>query len=184
MSATSSNETPSTEGTSDEALAAAKAPAEEPAPLKTTANLPPRRWPPTVLSDLMTRKVICVQENEPIGDLEAWMTRFRFHHLPVVTAEMKLVGLITRTDFLHAVLGTTPDGKPTDKVDTHTLAGTIMRRDVVTGTPDTALTMSCRVMLQEKLGCLPIILEDTTLVGIVTQADLVRLAVELLEKQA
>lgn len=165
-------------------LPASARPPADPQPLKTTSNLPPRRWPPSALADLMTRKIITVQENEPIGDLEEWMARFRFHHLPVVTAEMKLVGLITRTDFLHALLGTTPDGKPADRVDAHTKAGVIMRRNVITGTPDTALTMACNVMLQEKLGCLPIILEDATLVGIVTQADLMRLAVDLLEKRA
>ena len=159
-------------------------PADEPAPLRTTSNLPARAWPPRTLADLMTRKVITVEESEPVGDLETWMSRFSFHHLPVVTAEMKLVGLITRTDFLHAALGTAPDGEATEKVDTATKAGAIMRRNVVTGTPDTALPMACRVMLQEKLSCLPIILEDATLVGIVTSTDLVRLAAELLEKQA
>lgn len=155
---------------------------DDPAPLKTTSNLPARVWPPRALSDLMTRKVIAVREDEPIGELEAWMNRFSFHHLPVVTSEMKLIGLITRTDFLHAALGTTPDGKPVEKAGPDTLAGSIMRRNVVTGTPDTPLVMACRVMLQEKLSCLPIILEDTTLVGIVTQTDLVRLAADLLEK--
>lgn len=152
--------------------------------LKTTPNLPARAWPPSTLGDLMTRKVITVQEDEPVGDLEAWMARFRFHHLPVVTSELKLIGLITRTDFLHALLGITPTGAPTDKVGPETKAGTIMRRNVVTGTPATPLVMACRVMLQQKLGCLPIVLKDTTLVGIVTQADLVRLAADLLEKPA
>jgi CBS domain-containing protein len=155
----------------------------EATPLLTTSDLPSRSFPPRVLSDLMTRKVITVSENDAIGDLETWMKRFRFHHLPVVTAEMKLAGLITRSDLLHASLGAGPDGKPMEKAGPDTFAGAIMRRGVVTGTPDTSLTMACRVMLQEKLGCLPIVLENGTLVGIVTRTDLVRLAVHLLERQ-
>lgn len=151
--------------------------------LKTTSNLPPRAFPPKTLADLMTRQIITAKESEPVGDLEAWMSRWRFHHLPVVTADMKLVGLITRTDFLHAALGTTAEGKPIERSTDATPASAIMRRNVVTGTPDTPLTMACRVMLAEGLGCLPIVLEDATLVGIVTRTDFVHLAVDLLEKQ-
>lgn len=148
--------------------------------LKTTSNLPPRGFPPKTLADVMTRKIITVKESEPVGELEAWMSRFHFHHLPVVTSEMKLVGLITRTDFLHAALGLTVDGKPAEKATDKTPASAIMRRGVVTGTPDTSLAMACQVMLSEGLGCLPIVLEDATLVGIVTRTDLVKLAVDLL----
>jgi CBS domain-containing membrane protein len=156
---------------------------EEPEPLSVTHGIAARVWPPKVVGDLMSRKVITVEEHEPIGDLEAWMKRFRFHHLPVVTTGMKLVGLITRTDFLHAALGTTPDGKSVEKVDEKTPAGMIMRKNVVTGTPDAPLTTACRVMLSEKLGCFPIILEDGTLVGIVTHTDFARLALAMLERK-
>jgi CBS domain-containing protein len=153
-----------------------------PAPLS-VANLPPRTWPPRTVGDLMTRKVITVQENEPIGDLEGWMARFRFHHLPVVGAGVKLVGLITRIDFLHAALGTAPDGKPTVKADAGTPAYAVMNKNVVTARLDSPLVTALQVMIHEKLGCLPVVLDDNTLVGIVTQTDFNRLALELLNQQ-
>jgi CBS domain-containing protein len=156
---------------------------EPPAPMSVTSNMPPRAWPPKLIADLMTRKVITVGEHEPIGELEAWMNRFRFHHLPVVGEGMTLVGLITRADYLHAALGVGPDGKPVEKASAATLAGAIMRRNVVTAKLDAELTTACRVMLQEKLGCLPVVLEDNTLVGIVTESDFVRVALHVLEQQ-
>ncbi len=152
------------------------------APLSVTGHLPAAVWPPTTVADLMTRQVITLNENEPISDLEGWMKRFRFRHLPVVDASMKLVGLITMTDLLHALLGVSTSGKPIEKATEATLAGAIMRRNVVTGQPDAPLATACRVMMHEKLGCLPIILEDTTLVGIVTETDFIRLSLELLER--
>jgi CBS domain-containing protein len=151
-------------------------------PLNVTSNLPPRAWPPKTVADLMSRKVITLVENEPIGDLEGWMKRFRFRHLPVVDASMKLVGLITLTDLLHATLGIGRDGKPIEKVHAKTPASEIMRKNVVTGHPDAPATTACRVMIQERFGCLPIILDDNTLVGIVTQTDFTRLALEMLER--
>lgn len=152
------------------------------AAFSSTANLPEATWPPTKLADLMTRKLITVGEHEPVGDLEAWMARFRFHHLPVVDAAGKLVGLITQTDYLHARLGTAPDGHTLEPVYAGTLAGAIMRRNVVCARTDDTLDMACQVMLREKLGCMPVVLDDKTLVGIVTTTDFVRLAYALLER--
>lgn len=147
-----------------------------------TGHLPAALWPPKTVADLMTRKVITLRQDEPIGDLEAWMDKFQFHHLPVVDPTGKLVGLISHTDLLHAALGVSPGGKPIEKAGPGTLASAIMRRNVVTGQPDAPITTACRVMLHEKLGCLPIILQDTTLVGIVTGTDFTRLSLELLER--
>lgn len=156
--------------------------ATDPQPMSVTSNLPPRAWPPKVVADLMTRKLITVQEDEPIGELETWMDRFRFRHLPIVGAGGKLVGLITRTDFLHAALGKGPDGKDIAQVTPETKASAIMRHGVVTAKPDAELTTALRVMLAEKLGCLPVINEDGTLVGIVTETDFARLSLEVLER--
>ena len=158
-------------------------PAEsEAAPVSVSGRLPAANWPPNNLADLMTRQVITLNEKEPIGDLEGWMKRFRFRHLPVVDENKKLVGLISLTDLLHAFLGVSPVGAPIEKASETTLAGSIMRRGVVTGDPNTPLATACRVMIHEKLGCLPIVLEDSTLVGIVTETDFVRLTHELLER--
>lgn len=157
--------------------------AEAPSPFSTRSDLPPRNSPPVVLGDLMSRQLIAVNEDEPIGDLEASMDRFRFHHLLVVR-EGKLVGLITRTDYLHALLGVRPDGQPlAEKVDAKTKAGTVMRRGIITGKMGTPILTACRVLLQEKLGCIPIVLDDGTLVGIVTESDFARLAVTVLDKR-
>ena len=155
---------------------------DAPAPLS-VSNLPPRVWPPKTVGDLMTRKVITMQENEPLGDLEGWMKRFSFRHLPVVGAGVKLVGLITRVDFLHAALGTAPDGTPTAQADASTPAYAVMNKNVVTAHVDSPLVTALQVMLHEKLGCLPVVHDDNTLVGIITETDFNRLALELLERQ-
>ena len=154
---------------------------QAPAPLS-VSSLPPRIWPRKTVGDVMTRKVITVQEHEPLGDLEQWMARFRFGHLPVVGAGVKLVGLITRTDYLHAALGIGPNGKPTTKASESTPAYAMMNKNVVTAHVDSPLVTALQVMLHEKLGCLPVVQDDNTLVGIITQTDFNRLALELLER--
>lgn len=157
---------------------------EAPKPLDIISEVPPPVWPPKVVGDLMTRRVIAIQQDDPIGELELWMQRFRFRHLPVVGEGMKLVGLISLTDLLHAELGVLPDGETTARVDATTRAGAIMRKNVVVARVDSPLETACRVMLKEKLACLPVVLEDERLVGIVTTTDFVRLALALLEAQS
>lgn len=155
--------------------------ASNPEPVAITSNLPQRSWPPTIVADLMTRKIITLRPDEPVGDLESGMKRLRFRHLPVVDADMKLVGLITRTDYLHALLGVAPDGSAIPKANANTLAGDIMSKNVVTAKAEYPLTTACRAMISEKLGCLPVITEDNTLVGILTETDFARLALALME---
>ncbi len=153
-------------------------------PMNVTSTLPPANWPPKVVADWMTRKIITVEEHEPIGNLEECMQRFKFRHLPVVDSDMKFVGLISRTDLLHAELGKKPDGTEAPKFGGDTQAGVIMRKNVVIARIDSALLTACRVMLEKKLTCLPVVLEGGTLVGILTESDFVRLSLSLLAPKA
>jgi CBS domain-containing protein len=147
-------------------------------PLGITSNVPAPAWPPKVAADVMTRKIITLQKDEPIGNLEAHMEQFKFHHLPVVEQGMKLVGLISQTDLLHARLGKLPDGTEI-VVDASTPAGKVMRKNVVIARVDTPLGTAGRVMLDKNLTCLPVALEDGTLVGVLTKTDFLKVAVAL-----
>ena len=46
-----------------------------------------------------------------------------------------------------------------------------MIKDIITITPDTKIHESGRIMLEKKIGCLPVI-EDGALVGMVTESDI------------
>jgi len=55
-----------------------------------------------------------------------------------------------------------------------------MRKNVVFAQLDAPITTTARVMLDNRLPCIPVVLEDHTLVGILTEGDFVRLSLELL----
>jgi CBS domain-containing protein len=48
----------------------------------------------------------------------------------------------------------------------------VMSSDVITTSPDTPLVEAARVLMERKIGCLPVV-ENGHLVGIVTEADFV-----------
>ena len=56
----------------------------------------------------------------------------------------------------------------------------IMRTDLRTVGPDDALKDAARILLNHKYGCLPVV-KNGVLVGIITEADFLKLTIQLLE---
>ncbi|MBN1206621.1 MAG: CBS domain-containing protein [Myxococcaceae bacterium] len=127
------------------------------------------------VGELMTRDLITLKESQNLAVADELLRLHRIRHLPVVR-EGKLVGLITHRDLLKAASLKSPD--PTKNP---LWAADIMNREVRTVRPDMALREAVAVMLENKFGCLPVVGEDGKLLGILTEADLVRYAQHLIE---
>ena len=96
----------------------------------------------------------------------------------------KLVGLVTEGDLKRAEPSTLSD---TQEHFTEVMEGTqvmrIMIENLVTTTPDALVLEAARTLRKNKYGALPV-LEGETLVGILTDSDLIGALVTLLEREA
>jgi CBS domain-containing protein len=54
--------------------------------------------------------------------------------------------------------------------------GEVMTRDVVTIAADATLREAATLLLGRRIGCLPVVKPDRTLIGLVTETDLLRAA--------
>ncbi|WP_338866705.1 CBS domain-containing protein [Myxococcus stipitatus] len=128
-----------------------------------------------IVGELMTREVVTLKETQNLGKAEDLLSMHSIRHLPV-TRQGKLVGLVTHRDLLRAAAthASDPAAQPLWAAD-------IMTRDVTTVTPNDSLREAVAMMLRNKFGCLPVVSGDGTLVGILTEADLVRYAQHLIE---
>jgi len=154
-----------------------------PKPAVGQSLVPARKFPPETVGDVMTRKLIALTEQDTVENIQTGMQRFRFRHLPVVTKENKLIGLVTERDMIRAEAEAAAESDDSgDGLSKDTPVSEIMIRDILTTRPDTDLATAGKAILQKKIGCLPIILEDETLVGIVTASDFVKIVVQLLDK--
>ena len=91
-------------------------------------------------------------------------------HVPVVDADRKVVGIVTYRDLLRAFLEKGSDAA--------CLISDVMRKFVLTAGPDMEIESAAREMLENRIGCLPIVDSAGGLVGIVTEADFVRTIAE------
>ncbi|HEX9289312.1 MAG TPA: CBS domain-containing protein [Anaeromyxobacteraceae bacterium] len=123
------------------------------------------------VGDFMTRELVTIQESDDLALAEQMLRLGQIRHLPVVRAA-KLVGLITSRDLLRSAAS-----RPAKT----TLAHEVMTREPTTARPTTSLVHAARVMLASKFGCLPVCEEDGTLVGIITEADFVRFAADVVQ---
>jgi CBS domain-containing protein len=146
---------------------------------------PCQEWPLAQLADAggwarnyvkvehyMTTQLFTVREDELLKMIAFLMERNEIRHVPVEDDQHRLVGLVSYRSILRMVSDMGSEG---DKAATP--VKTIMEVDPVTVTPE-----AIDLMRKKGVSCLPV-LKDEKLVGLVTEADFMPIAYELLEKQ-
>ncbi len=133
------------------------------------------------VGDLMTTEVVTMTEDETLAHAQRCMARGRIRHLPVVR-DGRLVGLITHRDLLAASFSIFAEVETSEQRRIFATVPVVeaMHRDVVTVKPDLGVSQAARILLENKYGCLPVVDEESRLLGIVTEADFLRLTVHLL----
>jgi len=119
---------------------------------------------PRVLQ-IMERRVATIGEDAPIRDAAAKLLKGETNHLPVVNGDGVLVGIVTTYDISKAVVN---PGKGNDVRD-------IMRRKVVTTTPEEPVDVAIRKLEKYNISALPVVDKAMRVVGILTAMDLGKL---------
>ncbi len=133
---------------------------------------------PITVADIMTERVIYLREEDNLTIISEGMQRYHLRHLPVVSGD-RLIGIISHRDLLRLAVSSievnTPEGKVRQEtIDKKTFVATVMTRDPVTVSPDTPIWEAAEIIVNNKFGCLPVVDEDSNLVGIVTEHDFVK----------
>ena len=133
------------------------------------------------IRDIMTTPVTTVEPSDTVAFADELMKVERVRHLPVVDGDV-LVGLLSQRDVLSTGIPLIND--PSDEEDYEFKrkleVRTVMRGGVETIGPDADAIEAANTLLNQKIGCLPVVDERHHLIGIVTEADFVRLARDML----
>jgi CBS domain-containing membrane protein len=129
------------------------------------------------VKDLMATEVTSLKRNEKLSLADDLMNLGRIRHLPVLDDDGEtLVGIVSQRDLFRGALAQAIGyGQHARRKLLDTLqVKDVMTTDVTTTTPETSLVDAARVLMERKIGCLPV-LENGRLVGILTEGDFVAL---------
>jgi acetoin utilization protein AcuB len=133
-----------------------------------------------LVKDRMSAHPLTIDPEESVSNTHRYMQEQKVRHLPVVGKNGKMIGLVTEKDLLKAE----PSSATSLSMwEIHSLlmkvkVKSVMVRDVFTTSEDTPIEEAAHLMLEHKIGCLPV-LRDEQLVGIITESDIFRTLMEL-----
>ena len=124
--------------------------------------------------DIMTRDPIILGRNDTLDLAEDIMNLGRIRHMPVVD-EGNIVGIVSQRDLFRSALVTALGfGRKTQTAVIKTIKiKEIMTEHVITISPDASVKEAARVMIDKKIGCLPVV-DGENLVGLLTETDILR----------
>ena len=123
------------------------------------------------VSDAMTRPATTVSPDATVADLEDLFERYDYNSFPVVE-NSRLVGIITKFDFLRNFIFTPETVVPHYQDLMQRRVGEIMRRQVMTVDPDMALTRVLQMMIDMSTKSFPVV-SDEKVVGIISREDII-----------
>ncbi|HYT57370.1 MAG TPA: CBS domain-containing protein [Verrucomicrobiae bacterium] len=123
--------------------------------------------------DVMTKEPLTIAPGETIGQADELMSENNIRQIPVVNGR-DLVGIVTDRD-IRSFLSSSLLGDP--EARERVLRATV--RDVMTTapifvSPNDDLEEAVELLIEEKIGGIPVVDEAEGLVGIVTYIDLLR----------
>jgi len=133
-----------------------------------------------LVKDRMTPNPVTITPDTSFPEAFRIMREKKIRHLPVMDKK-KLVGVVARTDLLHA----SPSAATSLSVfEINYLLANLHIREVMSSPPitvpeDAPLEEAARVMVERKIGCLPV-MRDGMLVGLITETDIFETFVEVL----
>ena len=132
--------------------------------------------------DIMTSEVFTLAESDTLKTARSMMSLARVRHIPIVSKKLNFIGLLTHRDILGASISQFAgiDSKTQDEIDAGIPISEIMRTDVKTVSPNVSVREAAEILLNHKYGCLPVV-EGKILVGIVTEADFLKLTIKLMQ---
>ena len=124
------------------------------------------------LKDIMNKNPHTLSEEDSILDASKFMEKEKIRNLPVVNKSNQLVGLITLREIID---GWSQDPRKTKIKDA-------MIKQVTAVEPTLPVKGAIEMLILNKYSCLPIVNDQKTLLGFVTESDLLKILYDFEKK--
>lgn len=128
-----------------------------------------------LVQDWMVREIVTISSDTSVPAAQRLMHDHCIRHLPVVD-DGRLVGIVTWGDIRQAWAS---DATTLSVFELYALldrlaVSQVMTREPVTISPHLSIARAAQIMLERKIGCLPVV-DHGRLVGIITECDIFRM---------
>lgn len=113
--------------------------------------------------DLMSSPVFTLLEEMPIEVAQRVFKEHKYRHIPILSHSGKLVGVVSDRDFIGLSVSTLKNS-----------ISTRMVTNILVAEPQAEIREIAQIMMNNKIGCIPIIDRSAKLVGIITHSDILR----------
>ncbi len=124
--------------------------------------------------EIMTKRPVTLESDDILDLADDVMELGRIRHLPILECG-RVVGVLSQRDLFHSALVKVLGFKQREQKDlmrTIRVRG-VMSQPVVTILADASVKEAARLMVEKKIGCLPVV-EGGSLIGLVTETDILR----------
>lgn len=124
--------------------------------------------------ELMTKKPLTVPVDTPVVEARRTMLEHRIRHL-LVTDNGRLAGIVTDRDIRLNMPSpaTSLSVWEINYLLARMTVGSVMTKSVITVDPNRNVVEAARIMLDHKIGALPVV-DGGTIIGIMTETDIMR----------
>lgn len=135
-----------------------------------------------LIADRMTRNPVTTVPETPIPEALRLMRERRVRRLPVVAPDRRLLGIVSEKDLLYAAPSpaTTLSIYEMQYLLSKITIQDVMSTRVITVRQDNTLEEAAHLMVDHRIGGLPVVDEENKLIGIITETDIFRAFLELL----
>ena len=135
-----------------------------------------------LVRDRMSAPAVTIHTETPFQEAVKLMREKGFRRLPVVDKKGHLVGIVSERDLLHA------SPSPASSLSIWEMnyllwklkIEEVMSKQVISVAENAPIEEAARMMVDRKIGGMPVLGKDSTVIGVITETDIFKTFVEML----
>jgi CBS domain-containing protein len=133
------------------------------------------------VAEIMTREPYTLGPDDTLATARQLLAEHHIRHIPIVSADGSLLGLVSQRDVLAAGDTTVLNRESGSSRENYVALSSIMSSPVQSVDESASLRGTAMHLQKHKVGCVPV-LRKGKLVGIITDSDFVAIAINLMEQ--
>ena len=130
-----------------------------------------------VARDIMSSPVVTLPFNASLAQAWELVKDKRFRHIPIQSRTGALVGILSDRDLSRGTVESALVGIKGSAYLEHVTIESYVSHPVLVSAPEATLPAMARVLLEERIGAIPVLSQEKELLGLITRSDILRVIV-------